>query len=351
MNHPLDVKLAQMLIVGFRGATPDECRPFLEQIRRHAVGGVWLTDADSPMARVPGNVRSPAQLKTLIAALQDAAPIPLLVSIDAEGGQVIRLKESLGFPAFPSPQSLGERDDVDLTRREAGRLADTLRELGINFNLAPVVDLNTQPANPIIGSRGRAYSDDPHRVTRHAAAFIQAHHERGIACALKHFPGHGSSRTDSHLDMVDVTRTWSDTELLPYRDLVSHGLADAVLSAHVFIRGIDPDHPATLSPKIMTGLLREQLRFDGVVLSDDMNMGAIQRYYTPQDALAQALDAGIDVIVHGNCDHYDEHIIQHTLDHLHRLLDTGRLTEARVDASFQRIMKLKQRYAGAPGGL
>lgn len=344
MSPSLDLQLGQMLMVGFRGATPDECRPFLEQIRRQPIGGVWLTDADSPMGRVPGNIRSPEQLKALTAALQEASPIPLLISIDAEGGQVIRLKEACGFPAFPSPQALGERDDAFLTRREAGRLATLLRELGINFNLAPVVDVNVNPANPVIGSRGRSFSPDPHTVIRHAWAFIEAHHELGIACALKHFPGHGSSSADSHLEMVDVTQTWSDSELMPYRELVARGFADAVLSAHVFIRHIDADDPATLSRKIMTGVLREQIGFEGVVLSDDMNMGAIQKYYAADDAPARALDAGIDVIVHGNCDRYDPDIVEHTLSRLGGLMAAGRLSEERVEVSYQRIMRFKKKY-------
>lgn len=341
---PLEVQLGQLLTVGFRGATADEAAPFIERIRRYHLGGIWLTDADSPMGRAPGNVRSPDQLRQLIADLQSAARVPLLVTIDVEGGTVNRLKEEFGFPRFPAPQDVGERDDLAYTREQATQMARMLRELGINMNLAPVVDLNTNPDNPIIGRRGRAYSADPSVVIRHAAAFIRAHHEQNIMCVLKHFPGHGSSTTDSHLGMVDVTTTWSEADLAPYRALLAEGLVDAVLSAHVFLRQYDDTAPATLSPRIMTGLLREELGFDGVVLTDDMNMGAIGRYFSPADALARAMNAGVDIILHGNVLHYDEHIVEKTIGQMHALVESGAVPRERVRESYERVMRLKARF-------
>ncbi len=341
---PLNLKLGQMLMVGFRGATVEECGAFLEQVARHHVGGVWITDTNAPMCRMPGNIRSPDQVRKLTAALHEAADGPLFISIDAEGGQVIRIKEQYGFPRFLSPREVGLRNDPAFTRQHAGLLAATLADLGVNFNLAPTVDLH-RDGNPVIGDRGRALSEHPNAITLHAAAFIEAHHEHGILTALKHFPGHGTSTTDSHLEMVDVSRTWSDADLAPYRDLLARGLVDSVLSAHVFVRQLDYARPATLSPAILTGLLRERLGFDGVILSDDLNMGAIQRYYNADDATAEAINAGVDIIVHGNVLEYDEHIVEHTVARLRRLVDSGRITEERIDQSFQRIMCLKEMLA------
>ncbi len=337
----LDVKLGQMLMVGFRGATVGECQAFLDRVGRYHVGGVWLTDNESPMGVTLGNIRSPGQLKQLISELQRAAVMPLLVAIDAEGGQVIRIKEKYGFPAFLSPQALGERNDPAFTREQAALLASTLADAGINLNLAPVVDLNTNPHNPVIGGRGRAFSVDPDVVIRHAAAFIEAHHQRGVMCAIKHFPGHGSSSADSHLGLTDVTDGWSEGELLPYRELVRRRLADVVLTAHIMLRHLDPDHPATLSRKIITGLLRKQIRFDGVVISDDLNMGAVRKYYSFEETIERAVGAGVDILLHGNVDHYDEAIIEKTLNVLHRLVALGRIGVERIDESFNRIVALK----------
>lgn len=343
MTYPLDVKLGQMVMVGFRGATRDAYGDTLELIDRHQLGGVWLTDNDSPMGRTRGNIQSPEQLRTLTADLRTAAAIPLFIAIDAEGGEVIRLKESYGFPRFDSPRQLGERDDPAHTCAFADHLADTLAACGINFNFAPVLDLAKNPANPIIAGKQRAISRDPEAVARHAAAIIEAHHGRGILCAGKHFPGHGSSVTDSHKGLVDVTDTWGDDELIPYRRLIERCMLDAVLSAHVFLRQFDADRPATLAPAILTGILRKGLGFDGVVFTDDLNMGAIQQHYPLEQAVALCVEAGADVVLHANVDHYDPATAAKTIAILRRLVESGRIREERIDESFQRIMRLKSR--------
>lgn len=346
-DTPLDVKLGQMMMIGIPGSTRDAYGPFLERIARYHVGGVWLTDADSPMCRVAGNIQSPEQLARLTADLHTSSQIPLLVCIDGEGGQIIRIKQAYGFPAFASPAELGQRDDVEHTRTKARRLASTLAELGFNMNFAPVVDVNRNPDNPVIGSRGRSFSSDAAAVARHACAFVEAHHACGLLCTLKHFPGHGSSSTDSHLGLVDVTQTWSPDELVPYRELIARGLADAVLSAHVFIRHLELDRPATLSPRIMTTLLREELGFGGVLFSDDVNMGAIAQHYAPEESLAAAVNAGIDVIVNGNCMAFDERVVENTIGRLRRLVEAGRIPMSRIDEAFERTQALKARLRRA----
>jgi beta-N-acetylhexosaminidase len=348
MGFALDEMLGQMVMVGFRGAEPEECRGFLDSLRHCPPAGVWLTDNDSPLGWTHGNIRSPEQLRRLTTELQAASAIPLFVAIDAEGGQVIRLKEKYGFPAFPSPQHLGERDDPDFTRAEAQRLAATLQACGINFNFAPVLDVNVNPANPIIGSRERSLSADPRVVARHAAAFVEAHHRAGILCAGKHFPGHGSSQTDSHKGMVDVTGSWSEDELLPYRSLIDAGLLDAVLTAHVYIRSLDPVHPATLSPDIVGGLLRQRMGFHGLVFTDDINMGAIQAHYPLENSIELCVAAGADVVLHANIDPHDPAIVAHTIDILRRLVAGGRLSEARVAESVGRVMRLKRHIGLLP---
>lgn len=359
----LDAQLAQMVMVGFRGAEPDECREFLDSLGECPLGGVWLTDNDSPMGWTHGNVRSPEQLQRLTAALREASGAPLFIAIDGEGGQIIRLKQRYGFPAFPSARELGDRNDLSHTGAEARRLASLLKECGINLNFAPVLDLNKNPANPIIGGKDRSFSADPDVVTRHAVEFIKAHHELGLLCAGKHFPGHGSSATDSHAGFVDITETWGQDELIPYRSLIKEGLLDAVLTAHVSLRSIDQivpcgtrwsapagaqgeaDLPATLSERIITGLLRENLGFNGVVFTDDLNMGAIQARYPLEQAVEMSVAAGADVILHANVMQYEPDIAARTVAILRQLVESGRLSEERMRTSCQRVRNLK-RQAG-----
>lgn len=342
MVDSLDAKLGQMVMVGFRGAEPGECRAFLDSLGTHPVGGVWLTDNDSPMGLTHGNIRSPGQVRRLTAALQAASSSPLLIALDGEGGQIIRLRDKYGFPKFPSARELGERNDPRHTRAEAKRLAELLRSVGVNLNFAPVLDVNKNPANPIIAGKDRAFSADAPAVAAHAAAFIEAHHEVGLGCAGKHFPGHGSSAADSHKGLVDVTDTWGEDELLPYRELIGRGLLDAVLTAHVCLRGLDPDLPATLSRRIVTGLLRDELNFEGVVFTDDLNMGAIQAHYPLEQSVRLCVEAGADVVVHANVMRYDPDIAPKTVAILRGLVETGALAESRVDESCARIAALKR---------
>lgn len=205
------------------------------------------------------------------------------------------------------------------------------------------LDVNINPDNPIIGRKERSYSANAENAALHAAAVIEAHHELGILCAGKHFPGHGSSLADSHKGLVDITDTWNPSELLPYRLLIRKGLLDAVLSAHVFLRQYDPVYPATLSEKILTGILRHELQFDGIVFTDDLNMGAIHQNYSLEQSVELCIQAGADVILHANVDQYEPHIAEKTVAILKQLVESGRLCEDRIDQSFQRIMALKQK--------
>jgi beta-N-acetylhexosaminidase len=272
-----------------------------------------------------------------------------LVAIDQEGGQICRLKETFGFPATVSAQHLGRLNDLALTHEQATTIAKTLAQLGINLNLAPAVDLNTNPDNPTIGHRERSFSADPEVVTGHALEFIKAHHSQGVLCTLKHFPGHGSSTTDSHLGLVDVTKTWSAGELEPYANLIKAGQADAVMTAHVFNAKLDPEYPATLSKPTITGLLRQALNYDGVVISDDIQMGAIAHHYGFAAAVQAAIEAGVDLIAIANNSVYDESIVARTIALIKQLVHEGKIKETRIDESYHRIQRLKHKYFSAPG--
>jgi beta-N-acetylhexosaminidase len=289
-------RIGQMLLVGFRGLTVEEAGEIASDIRDRNLGGILLFDSDQPTHSAVRNVDSPAQLTALIGGLQSLARRPLLVAIDEEGGLVARLDQRHGFPSTISAADLGARGDVAFTRQAGEQIAKTLASVGVNLNLAPVVDLNVNPSNPIIGSLGRSFSTDPAIVTAQAEAFVEGNRSVGVHTTLKHFPGHGSSTGDTHLGVVDVTETWSTIELEPFRNLVHDALTDAVLTAHVFNSKLDPEHPATLSKPTITGILRDEIGWDGVVISDDMQMGAIRQAYGYSDALRLAILAGVDVL-------------------------------------------------------
>jgi beta-N-acetylhexosaminidase len=265
----------------------------------------------------------------------------LLVAIDQEGGLVARLGPAHGFPATRSAADLG-RGDPDVTSAAAGAMAETLAAAGINLNLAPVVDLATNPDNPIIAGVQRSFSADPDVVIAHATAFIQAHHQgASVACAVKHFPGQGSASGDTHLGVVDVSDAWTEAELQPFAALIEAGLPDAVLTAHIFNAKLDAEHPATLSVPTITGILRERLGYDGPVISDDLQMGAIREAYGHDEAVALAIEAGIDILLIANQLVYEPEVVERTIDLVEGLVRDGRISEARIDASSERILRLK----------
>jgi beta-N-acetylhexosaminidase len=330
-------QIGRMLLVGFRGTTADEAAATIADLRDNALGGVVLFDYDTPTKTPRRNIVSPPQLTALVAALREAATQPLIVAVDEEGGLVARLDPDHGFPATISAAALGARGDVTFTESYARGLATTLRDVGIDVNLAPVVDLDLNPSNPIIGALDRSFSADPDVVVAQAEAFIRGHRSIGVKTSLKHFPGHGSATGDTHLGVVDVTAVWQQVELEPFRRIISDGLADAVLTAHVFDVNLDPQHPASLSQPIVTGMLRGQLGWDGVVISDDLQMGAIRAQYGYPEAVALAIEAGIDLLTIANQQIYEEGIVARTIDIVEGFVTAGRISEARIAESVARI--------------
>ncbi len=343
-EETLDYKIAQMLMIGFTGGEISPTNPVVRDIRDRGVGGVYLIDYDRPTTAVYSNVRSPAQLKALTAGLQGLAkscPLPLLIATDQEGGQVARLKTKYGFPATVTQQYLGYINNLRTTRQYALTSARTLAVGGLNLNFAPVVDLNTNPNNPAIGSLGRSFSASPEIVANHSLEVIKAHHEQGVLCTLKHFPGHGSSRSDSHLGFVDVTGTWSRTELQPYAKIIAAGQCDLVMTAHIFNANLDPNLPATLSNRIVAGILREQLDYKGVVISDDMQMKAISSRYTLEQALRLSINAGVDMITLSPTRVYQPDLASRPIAIIKGLVQSGAISEARIEQSYARIKALK----------
>lgn len=329
---PIEAKIGQMLLVGFRGTQIADDSLIAKNLRDQYLGGVVLFSI---------NMRSRQQIKDLTHRIQSLAPIPVLITTDQEGGKVARLGQSNGYPTSYSPARLGHDNDLEETRTQAAALADMLCDAGFNLNLAPVVDVAVNPRNPIVALLERSFSADPEVVAAQAGAFIDGQHDKGIKCTLKHFPGHGSSRNDTHLGFVNVTDTWGDAELIPYRRLIEQAKVDAIMTAHIFNAKLDPDLPATLSPAVITGLLREQLGYDGVVISDDMQMRAIADLFNLEKAFELAVLAGVDIISVSTNFSYQGAIADRFIDTMKRLLDKGVVTEARIEQSYRRIMRLK----------
>jgi len=275
----------QLLWVGFDGLRlPD---PLADQIAAGRVGGVVL------FAR---NVRDSHQVRELTAALHACAPegAPLVVAIDQEGGRVQRLRDP--WTEWPTMRALGDVDDLDLTRAVGAALARELLDLGIRLDFAPVVDVDTNPANPVIGDR--SFGRDPARVGRHAVALLEGLQAGHVAACAKHFPGHGDTHVDSHKDLPvlrhDLDRLRA-VELPPFRAAITAGVA-SIMTAHVLFPELDPRRPATLSPDLLA-ILREELGYSGLVFSDDLEMKAVAGRHRPADLVTGALGAGVDALL------------------------------------------------------
>lgn len=340
----LDIKIGQLLMVGFRGLDAKDTSAIIRDIQDRHIGGVILFDYDVPLKQPVRNISSPEQVCRLTQSIQHAAQIPLFIAIDQEGGKVNRLKSKFGFPPSVSAAYLGKLNNLDTTRKYAEITARSLSKAGVNLNFAPDVDVNTNPENPVIGKLDRSFSPDPDIVTRHASATIQAFHQYAIFSAIKHFPGHGSAWNDSHEGLADVSSTWNEKELKPFRDVINaknDSGCDMVMTAHIFNSKLDTALPATLSRKVIDGLLRKELGFRGVIISDDMQMKAIRSYYGLETAIRLALEAGVDILLFANNSVFDPNIAAKAVSIIKHLISEGIISEKRIDESYQRIMQLK----------
>ena len=338
----LQTMIGQMVMVGTRGMTIEEVSPsFKQQIKEGKIGGIVLFDYDVVKKEFHRNIQSPEQVKGLIKGLQDLAPISLFIAVDQEGGRVNRLKPKYGFPTSVSAQYLGDLDQADSTKYYAKRTAETVANLGFNVNFAPATDVNVNPESPAIGKIERSYSADPMQVIKHARLLIEAQSNKGILSTLKHFPGHGSAQADSHYGVTDVTKYWQEKELIPFEKLGQLDQKVAIMTAHVVNQKLDADYPATLSKKIITGILREQLGFKGIVFSDDMQMQAVNDQFGFETILEKSINAGVDVLVFGNNLKYDEMIPTKAIEAISKMVEKGTISKDRIQQAYERIKLVK----------
>lgn len=334
----LDLMIGQMIMIGLGDFNHiDTTAQVFEDIREGYAGGIILFEKNL------ANNDTDQKLQEILEYSQSISEIPLFVSIDEEGGLVNRLKPKYGFPTTKKALDLGKMDNLDSTRYYASQTAAILYRLGINMNFAPSVDVNINPQNPVIGGLGRSYDGDYRGVIRHANQFIEGHDLFGIATVLKHFPGHGSSKNDTHLGIADVSDTWQIEELYPYKALLDSGKVRAIMTAHIVNATLDERKlPATLSEKVITDLLRGLLKYEGVVVTDDMQMGAISKEYGLQESIRRSILAGVDILLFAN-NVPDHELVTAVQVHgiIKQMVQAGEISLDRITESYQRIRKLK----------
>lgn len=336
----LEQMAGQMIVVGFQGEDVADAAvvKLRDELAAGRLGGVMLLKI---------NVKSLEAVAAMNAAFRAASPKLLpFITLDQEGGAVERLTKDVGFKEIPNAATVASENSPEQAELIYAEMAASIAELGFTVNFAPVADVNLNRDNQIIAKFGRAFSDDPEVVARYDAAFVEAHHAAGLLTSLKHFPGHGSSTADSHEGFVDITQTWQRSELAPYRALMANNLVDMIMVGHLYhadYSDAGAQTPASLSPQWITGVLRDELGYDGVVISDDLEMGAIRDHFTLEQTVTMAVRAGTDVLLFSNTAKYHPSLGQEILDILMAEAEADPAFAARVEQSYNRIVALKAR--------
>ncbi|MFA6192789.1 MAG: glycoside hydrolase family 3 N-terminal domain-containing protein [Sulfurimonas sp.] len=336
-----DIKLkkmiGRMLIVGFEDEKIDKKSKIIKQINEYELGGVILFDRFYSDKTKTKNISSPKQLQELTQKLKSLSAKSLLISVDQEGGRVARLKPAYGFDETPSALKVS-KEGTQHAKQTYAKMAKMLKTNGINCNFAPIVDLALNPENSVIVGLERSYGNSAEQVSSYAKVLIDAQKKEDVLSVLKHFPGHGSSLGDSHQGYVDISESWSKKELEPYQTLIDSKDVDMIMTAHVFNSHLDKKYPATLSYKINTKLLREQMNYRGVIVSDDMQMKAISQNYSVKESVALAINSGVDMLLFGN------QLATQDVDELVNVILTqvksGEIPQARIKESNKRIEQL-----------
>ena len=320
-------KVGQLVMIGVHGTEMDE--DIRTQLRQFHFGGVILFDR---------NIKSTEQVQAFVQSLQDTAqgegrePAPLFIGIDEEGGQVVRARSVIAPP--PSQHEVGLVGKPESARRWATRTSAQLKRLGINVNFAPVADIGS--------GKGRSYSDDPQVVADFVAAAADGYTQRGMIYALKHFPGIGRGQVDSHDELSSIKASRSELEqsdLVPFQQAIEQQSAENyfILVSHYIYPALDKDHPASQSHAVMTDLLRQELGYEGVIITDDMEMGALAKHKPYRQMGVDAILAGADMVM--MCHEY-----QHQQDVYMGILEdvkSGKISEERLDESVRRVLKMK----------
>lgn len=338
---PLAEAVAELLLIGFYGADArsPSARLLARQIRRGQVGGVFF---------VTQNIGTRAGLGALLALFRAPGRCPL-IAIDHEGGKVQRLKPDHGVSRLPPALTIARTLSPDAARKTYARAGGEVAALGFNVNLGPVLDFH-DPENAAIGRIQRSYGAEPGQIAAYGAAFVAGFSGAGMACAAKHFPGHGHSAADSHLGVADISARWSEQELLPFAQiLASPHPPDLVMTGHLSLPAQTGDaRAATISPAIVQDLLRQRLGFQGVIVTDDIDMEALSRLMGRKQAFIAALAAGCDLIMIKNLFGYDPLLPQRAVGWVREAIARGTLTETQIHASAARVRALRRKLHRGP---
>jgi len=341
MAQSLEQMAGQMIIVGFKGDDVGDAsvKAVRDEIAAGTLGGVMY---------LKPNVKSLAAVKAMNAAFRAASPdLPPFLTLDQEGGAVERLTSAVGFQELPNAETIAAKDSPAEAEATYADMAKAIANEGFTVNFGPVADLNINPDNQIIAKYGRSFGKSGKTVAAYDQAFIQAHHDAGLLTALKHFPGHGSSTADSHAGFVDISKTWSPSELDPYKALFAGGYDDFVMVGHLYHKDYAGSGavklPASLSPEWIEGVLRGQLKFAGVVISDDLEMGAIRKQFDLHDTVVGAVNAGVDVLLFSNTAAYSPDLADKVRGILVAEANADPSFRAKIEASYARIVAMKAR--------
>lgn len=323
----LEEKIGQMLIVGFHGLEPPDY--IIKWLSEGRISGIILFSR---------NIKNPKQLANLTKTCQEAAKNPILVAIDQEGGVVARLRE--GFTESPGAMALGASGSEKMTKQVSTILGTEMRALGINWNLAPAIDITHNIHNPSVGVRSLGVN--PKQVAKLAIAQVKGFQKTGVAATAKHFPGKANTPIDPHVNLpvidASIEEMW-DTDLVPFRAVSNAGIA-AMMITHVQFKTIDPEYPSTMSSRIIQKVLRRKIRFDGLVTTDCMEMKAITNKYGPRESAVLAAQAGANIILFSHTKDYQEKAYEALLE----AAQSGRLPKEKIDYSIKKINEVKNKY-------
>jgi len=325
----LSEKVGKMLLLGFIGSGPDTAGAEIvdEHLRAQRIGGVLF---------LRHNVRTREGAEGSAARFREASDSAWM-ALDQEGGLVQRLSRDLGYTWIPRAMQIVEERGLTGAEEIYAIGAREFTEAGFNMNLAPVADVHEE-GNAVIGRHGRAYGTDGDSIAAYASRFVDAYRAQHAVCVIKHFPGHGRSRGDSHDGFVDITETWSRAELDPFQRLIESGHADMIMGGHLTHQGLDPSGvPVTFSSPVLQGLLREELGYQGVIMTDDLDMGAIRQSYAQRESILRSIEAGNDILMLSNSAAPDMELPQRIVGWVEEAIEAGRFTEARIDHSVERI--------------
>ena len=345
MYSDLEKLVGQLIIGGFRNYTIQKKSNIVKYIQKYNLAGVILYDEDVAIGGTgTRNVKSQSQVKKLIKDLKNYSnKQDLLITIDQEGGMVHRLKSVYGFPETPSWKHIGLLNNELITKQFSNTISNTLLDIGININFAPVLDLD-YGNNTVIGNSERAFSSKPNKIIKHAKIFINSHKKNNIISCAKHFPGQGSAFGDTHEGYTDISKTWTVKDLLPFDELIQSNKIDMIMVSHTFDKKLDSNYPASLSKKIVTNMLQNDLGFNGVIICDDPSMKAISDNYNLEETFEHMLNAGIDLFCLGNNLIYDSNYISKSIKAVVKLLISGKISKKRINKSIDKINKLKKTY-------